>query len=52
MPKIRGFASLMADFGFEEGAVSDAPTYADQTVGPLGKRMAVADRIAEAIKPR
>jgi hypothetical protein len=40
----------MAEFGFEEGAVSDALTYADQTVGPNGKRMKVQDRIAEAIK--
>ena len=50
VPKTRGFATLMAEFGFEEGALSDALTYADQTIGPHGRRMKVEDRIAEAIK--
>jgi len=49
VPVQRGFASLMADFDFEDGPVSDALTYSDQTVGPHGRRMTVQYRIAEAI---
>jgi len=40
---------MMAEFDFEDDAVSDALTYADQTVGPNGRRMTVPYRIAEAI---
>jgi hypothetical protein len=40
---------MMADFAFEDSSVSDALTYADQTVGPGGRRMTVTYRIAEAI---
>lgn len=50
VPVSRGFESLMAEFEFENSAVSDALTYADQTIGPNGKRMRVKDRIADAIK--
>lgn len=50
VPESRGFAPLMAEFGFEEGAVCDALTYADQTVGAGGKRMTVKDRMADAIE--
>ncbi len=49
VPVARGFGPLMADFEFEDTEVSDALTYADQTVGRHGKRMTVQDRIAEAI---
>jgi hypothetical protein len=49
VPVERGFADLMARFEFEESPVSDALTYADQTVGPGGRRMTVTYRIAEAI---
>jgi HD domain len=49
VPAERGFDSLIADFDFEDDAVSDALTYADQTVGPNGRRMTVPYRIAEAI---
>ena len=49
VPVERGFDSLMAEFEFEDSAVSDALTYADQTVGPNGRRMTVPYRIAEAI---
>src|SRR6478735_1502940 len=48
-PVAPGFGPLMADFEFEDTEVSDALTYADQTVGRHGKRMTVQDRIAEAI---
>ncbi len=49
VPVERGFAAMMAEFEFEDSPVSDALTYADQTVGPGGRRMTVAYRIAEAI---
>lgn len=49
VPVERGFESLMAEFDFENTAVSDALTYSDQTVGPNGRRMTVPYRIAEAI---
>ena len=49
VPAYRGFESLMAEFDFEDSAVSDALTYADQTVGPHGRKMTVPYRIAEAI---
>lgn len=49
VPVARGFAALMTDFLFEDSAVSDALTYADQTVGPHGRPMTVPYRIAEAI---
>ena len=34
VPVERGFGMMMAEFDFEDGVVSDALTYADQTVGP------------------
>ena len=40
---------MMAQFAFEDSAVSDALTYADQTVGPHGRRMTIEYRIADAI---
>ncbi|GAA3635020.1 HD domain-containing protein [Microlunatus ginsengisoli] len=49
VPVERGFADQMADFDFEDSPVSDALTYADQTVGPHGRTMTVEYRIAEAI---
>lgn len=49
VPVERGFADMMAEFEFEDSLVSDALTYADQTVGPAGRRMTVTYRIAEAI---
>ena len=50
VPTSRGLGPLMAEFEFEDNEVSDALTYADQTVGPYGKRMKVQDRIADAAK--
>ena len=49
VPVERGFAQMMAEFAFEDSAVSDALTYADQTVGPHGRRMTIEYRIADAI---
>ena len=39
----------MGAFEFEDSEVSDALTYADQTVGPHGRPMTVEYRIAESI---
>ena len=49
VPVERGFADQMALFEFEEAPLSDALCYADQTVGPHGKRMTIEYRINEAI---
>ena len=49
VPVERGFAELMAEFDFEETPLSDALCYADQTIGPHGKRMTIEFRINEAI---
>jgi putative nucleotidyltransferase with HDIG domain len=49
VPVERGFDSMMTEIRFEDSAVSDALTYADQTIGPNGRRMSVPYRIAEAI---
>jgi len=49
VPVERGFADLMGLFEFEETPLSDALCYADQTVGPHGKRMTIEYRINEAI---
>jgi hypothetical protein len=39
----------MTEFDFEDGPVSDALTYAEQTVGPHGRRMTVPYRVVETI---
>jgi hypothetical protein len=49
VPDDRGFAPILAEFEFEDDAISDALTYADQTIGPGGKPMTITYRIAEAI---
>lgn len=48
LPVERVFEAMMTELDFEDGPVSDALTYADQTVGPHGRRMTVPYRIAEA----
>jgi hypothetical protein len=45
----RSFASVMTEFNFEDGPVSDALTYAEQTVGPYGRRMTAPHRVVETI---
>ncbi len=45
----RGFTELLDTFHFAESPLTHALTYADQTVGPGGKRMTVAYRINEAM---
>lgn len=49
VPVERGFTEILDTFAFVESPLTDALTYADQTVGPGGKRMTVAYRINEAI---
>ena len=44
-----GLGPLIRSFDREDGPVSDALTYADQTVGPWGRAMTINDRIADAI---
>lgn len=44
-----GLGPLLRPFDREDGPVSDALTYADQTVGPWGRSMTTNDRITEAI---
>ncbi|GHJ49221.1 metal-dependent phosphohydrolase, HD subdomain protein [Catellatospora sp. TT07R-123] len=45
----RGLTRELARYPFEVSPVTDALTYADQTVGPYGRPMAVADRMAEVL---
>ena len=44
-----GAVAELAEFPFVEDALTDALTYADQTVGPR-ERLSVADRLAEAVR--
>jgi hypothetical protein len=48
--EVRGLVAELAGFPFVEDPLTDALTYADQTVGPRGERLSVADRLAEAIR--
>jgi hypothetical protein len=48
--EVQGLATELAGFPFAEDALTDALTYADQTVGPRGERLSVADRLAEAVR--
>jgi hypothetical protein len=45
----RGLGSALAAYPDEGGLMSDALTYADQTVGPKGQQLTVAQRRAEAL---
>ncbi|EXG79742.1 HD domain-containing protein [Cryptosporangium arvum] len=45
----RGLGAAMADFPVEVSLVSDALTYADQTVGPHGRPYSVDKRMAEML---
>jgi HD-like signal output (HDOD) protein len=48
--EVRGLVAELAWFPFVEDPLTDALTYADQTVGPRGERLSVADRLAEAVR--
>ncbi|NUT32336.1 MAG: HD domain-containing protein [Hamadaea sp.] len=46
----RGLGDAMAaEFPREQSPLADALTYADQTIGPHGRRMTVPDRIADML---
>jgi len=46
----RGLSSELAEYHREESAVSDALTYADQTVGPAGRRMTIQERATDMLE--
>ena len=48
----QGLALPLADFPREQTPLSDALTYADQTVGPNGRPMSVAERSADMLARR
>jgi hypothetical protein len=48
--EVRGLVAELAGFPFAEDPLTDALTYADQTVGPRGERLSVTDRLAEAVR--
>jgi putative nucleotidyltransferase with HDIG domain len=47
---VHGLADQLAAFGREHSPVADALTYADQTVGPHGRRMTVDERLADMLR--
>ena len=47
---VRGLSKPLARYRFEQTAMTDALSYADQTVGPDGRRMRLADRIADTLR--
>lgn len=47
--EVRGFSPVLATFHREISPVSDALTYADQTVGPFGRLYTVEQRMAEQL---
>lgn len=50
VPVKRSVRAVLSDFGFHDSDLADALTYANLTVSPRGKRMKVADRLADADK--
>jgi putative nucleotidyltransferase with HDIG domain len=46
----RGVQHLLVDFPYEQSPISDAVTYADQTVGPGGRRMDIHERITDMLR--
>lgn len=48
--RARGLDRDLLAYPCEESTVSDALTYADQTVGPNGRRYTVAERMAEMLE--
>jgi hypothetical protein len=45
----RGLTAALESYPPEESAVSDALTYADQTVGPAGRRMTLQERVTDML---
>ncbi|HLL65790.1 MAG TPA: HD domain-containing protein [Micromonosporaceae bacterium] len=50
LARARGVPDLLAAYPHEESAVADALTYADQTVGPDGRRMGLTERLADMLR--
>lgn len=48
--EVRGLESELEPYAFEESPVTDALTYADQSVGPRGQRLSVAQRLADTVR--
>ena len=48
--RVRGFARELAHFRPEESPVSDALTWADQTIGPDGRVMAIDQRLTDMLE--
>ena len=46
---VRGLSAQLAGFAATDGPVDDALTYADQTVGPDGRTVTFAERVAEML---
>lgn len=46
---VRDLGAELDEYSREESAVSDALTYADQTVGPAGRRMTLQERAADML---
>ena len=46
----RGLRAELAVYAFAEDPVTDALTYADQTAGPAGERLTVAERLADTAR--
>lgn len=44
-----GLAKPLFSFAYEESPLSDALTYADQTTGPSGETLSIAERMAEML---
>lgn len=45
----RGLHAALARYPYEQSPVADALTYADQTVGPYGRRTSLDDRMTEML---
>jgi len=47
--RARGLHEELSTYHREESPVADALTYADQTVGPAGRRMSITERLADML---
>lgn len=48
--EVRGLGDAMAAFPYEHSSLADALTYADQTVGPHGVRVALDERLRDMLR--
>jgi hypothetical protein len=48
--RVQGMADLLSPFPVEYGAVPDALSYADQTVGPNGREMGFEERLDDMLR--